>query len=109
MPSSAEGMLPEAERLARRSAVSLAITAPFARSHRIGVQQGLNFDERDRAEQIQLVIDLRRGVDLLLSRPDVARDRLGFVGISYGGAGSGSGRRRASGSPRPCGPPRRLW
>lgn len=88
MPSSAEGMLPEAERLARRGAVSLAITAPFARSHRIGVQQGLNFDERDRAEQIQLVIDLRRGVDLLLSRPDLARDRLGFVGISYGGAGS---------------------
>jgi dienelactone hydrolase len=89
MPSSARGMLPEAERLARLGAISLAITAPFARSHRIGVQGGLNFDERDRDEQIQLIIDLRRGVDLLLSRPDVAKDRLGFVGISYGGAQGG--------------------
>ncbi|HEX3126762.1 MAG TPA: prolyl oligopeptidase family serine peptidase, partial [Thermoanaerobaculia bacterium] len=86
MPGSAEVMLPEAERLARSGAISLAITAPFARSHRIGVQQGLNFDEHDRDEQIQLIIDLRRGVDLLLSRPDVAKNRLGYVGISYGGA-----------------------
>jgi len=89
MPSSAQGMLPEAERLARLGAISLAISAPFARSHRIGVQRGLNFDERDRDEQIQLIIDLRRGVDLLLSRPDVAKDRLGYVGISYGGAQGG--------------------
>jgi len=86
LPGSAQGMLPEAERLARSGAISLAISAPFARSHRIGVQQGLNFDERDRDEQIQLIIDLRRGVDLLLSRPDVAKDRLGYVGISYGGS-----------------------
>ncbi|MES1242718.1 MAG: prolyl oligopeptidase family serine peptidase [Acidobacteriota bacterium] len=86
MPGSAERMLPEAERLARSGAISLAITAPFGRSQRIGVPQGLNFDERDRDEQIQLIVDLRRGVDLLLSRPDVARDRLGFVGVSYGGA-----------------------
>jgi dienelactone hydrolase len=89
MPGSAQGMLPEAERLARLGAISLAISAPFARSHRIGVQRGLNFDERDRDEQIQLIIDLRRGVDLLLSRPDVAKDRLGYVGISYGGAQGG--------------------
>jgi predicted dienelactone hydrolase len=98
MPSSAQGMLPEAERLARLGAISLAITAPFARSHRIGIQRGLNFDERDRDEQIQLIIDLRRGVDLLLSRPDVAKDRLGYVGISYGGGQGGEGT--ASG--RPC-------
>jgi dienelactone hydrolase len=89
MPGSAQGMLPEAERLARLGAISLAISAPFARSHRIGVQRGLNFDERDRDEQIQLIIDLRRGVDLLLSRSDVAKDRLGYVGISYGGAQGG--------------------
>src|SRR5262245_14038263 len=71
---SAQGMLREADRLARLGAISLAITAPLARSHRIGVQEGLNFDERDRAEQIQLIVDLRRGVDLLRSRPDVAKD-----------------------------------
>ena len=33
--------------------------------------------------------DLRRGVDLLLSRPDVAKDRLGYAGGSYGGAQGG--------------------
>ncbi len=89
MGGSAQSMLPEAERLARLGAISLAITAPHARSHRIGVQRGLNFNERDRDEQIQLIVDLRRGVDLLLSRPDVAKDRLGYVGISYGGAQGG--------------------
>ncbi len=89
MRGSAQNMLPEAERLARLGAIALSISAPFARSHRIGVQRGLNFDERDRDEQIQLIIDLRRGVDLLLSRPDVAKDRLGYVGISYGGAHGG--------------------
>jgi len=89
MRGSARNMLPEAERLARLGAISLSISAPLARSHRTGVQRGLNFDERDRDEQIQLIIDLRRGVDLLLSRPDVAKDRLGYVGISYGGTQGG--------------------
>ena len=89
MPGSAQVMLPEAERLARSGAISLAITAPFARSSRTGIPQGLNFDEHDRDEQIQLIVDLRRGVDLLLSHPDIAKNRLGYVGVSYGGAMGG--------------------
>src|SRR5689334_11694841 len=44
MRGSAQGMLPEAERLARLGAISLAISAPLARSRRLGRQQVLNFD-----------------------------------------------------------------
>jgi dienelactone hydrolase len=89
-PGSARGMLPEAEALTELGAVSLAISAPFARGSRAGNSREMfYFDERDRDDQVQLVVDLRRGVDLLLSRPDVARDRLAFVGRSYGGAQGG--------------------
>ena len=87
-PGTYERMLPEAETLARRGVVALAINAPFSREARAGMP--LWFDERDRDEQIQLIVDLRRGVDLLLSRPDVDKDRLGYLGISYGGAMGGS-------------------
>jgi uncharacterized protein len=86
MPGTYERMRPEAEALARRGAVALAINAPFSRSFG---GAPLSFDERDRDNQIQLIIDLRRGVDLLLSRPDVDKERLGYLGISYGGAMGG--------------------
>lgn len=87
-PGTFERMRPEAEALAKLGAVSLAINAPFARAGRPG-KVLLYFDERDRDDQIQLNVDLRRGVDLLLSRPDVAKDRLAYVGRSYGGAQGG--------------------
>jgi uncharacterized protein len=35
---------------------------------------------------VQLMTDLQRAVDLLVARPDVDAGRLGYVGISYGGA-----------------------
>lgn len=91
LPGTAHKILPEAAALAKLGAVALAINAPFSRGSRVDEPRPdvLRFDERDRDEQIQLNIDLRRGVDLLLSRPDVSKDRLGFVGISYGGAQGG--------------------
>ena len=89
-PGSARTILPEAEELAKLGAVALAISAPFSRGERLDDQRGmLHFDERDRADQIQLIVDLRRAVDLLLARPDVARDRLAYDGRSYGGAQGG--------------------
>jgi dienelactone hydrolase len=89
-PGTFERMRPEAEELARLGAVSLAINAPFARGERLGNQQELiYFDERDRDDKVQLIVDLRRGVDLLLARPDVAKDRLAYIGRSYGGAQGG--------------------
>ncbi|HBL31272.1 MAG TPA: hypothetical protein DD490_30970 [Acidobacteria bacterium] len=89
-PGTARTYLPEAEALARRGAVALAISAPFSRGERLDdPRELLHLDERDRADQIQLIVDLRRGVDLLLARPDVAKDRLAYVGRSYGGAQGG--------------------
>jgi hypothetical protein len=40
--------------------------------------------EVDREIQIQAVVDLRRGIDLLLACPDVDPKRLAYVGHSYG-------------------------
>lgn len=47
------------------------------------------FTEYDREEQIQLILDLRRAVDLLSARPDVDAERIAYIGISYGGAMGG--------------------
>lgn len=82
LPGSRSDMLAEAKSLSRRGAVVIAIDAPFAR--RDGPP--IHFDARDRREQIQLIVDLRRAVDLLTRRPDVDPKRIGYVGISYGGA-----------------------
>jgi len=60
----------------------IAINAPFAR--RDG--QPLKFSTADRAEQIQLIKDLQRAVDVLRARPNVDDDRIAYVGFSYGGA-----------------------
>jgi dienelactone hydrolase len=87
-PGTYKGMLPEGEDLARRGAVVLLINAPFSRP---GFPSGgfLTFTPQDRASQVQLIVDLRRGVDLLTARPDVDKKRLGYLGISYGGAMGG--------------------
>jgi dienelactone hydrolase len=89
-PGTYERVVPEAETLVTRGAVILAINAPFSRGSRLGnPQEMLHFDERDRDDQIQLIVDLRRAVDLLLSRPEVAKDRLAYSGRSFGGAQGG--------------------
>ncbi|HKY54568.1 MAG TPA: acetylxylan esterase [Anaerolineales bacterium] len=76
--------------LVATGAVILRIDAPYARPEnrsRLGWPQ--TFDEVDRLEQIQLMVDLRRGVDLLSAREDVDPERLAYVGYSYGGAMGG--------------------
>ncbi|MDQ2691616.1 MAG: S9 family peptidase [Chloroflexota bacterium] len=79
-----------ARRLAVSGAVVLMIDAPFARpENRNRVGGPLTFDEVDRLEQIQLMVDLRRGVDLLSAREDVDPERLAYVGYSYGAAMGG--------------------
>lgn len=68
--------------LAKSGAVVLSIDAPFARRN----APPLTFTPADSADQVQLIVDFRRGLDLLSARPDVDRSRLGYVGNSYGGA-----------------------
>jgi cephalosporin-C deacetylase-like acetyl esterase len=76
--------------LVATGAVVLMIDAPFARpENRNRSSWPLTFDEVDRLEQIQLMIDLRRGVDLLIARDDVDPERLAYVGYSYGAAMGG--------------------
>jgi dienelactone hydrolase len=82
LPGNAEQMTGYGALLARHGAVVVALDAPFAR--RGG--EPLHFTEADSAEQVQLMTDLQRAVDLLVARPDVDASRLGYMGISYGGA-----------------------
>jgi dienelactone hydrolase len=82
LPGNAGQMTPYGALLARHGAVVVALDAPFAR--RGG--EPLRFTQADSVEQVQLMTDLQRAVDLLVARPDVDASRLGYVGISYGGA-----------------------
>ena len=89
-PSERSSLLDYGIDLARTGAVALLIDAPFARipTNRKGTGP-VTFTDQDRLEQIQLIVDLRRGVDLLMSRPEVDADRIGFIGISYGASMGG--------------------
>lgn len=85
MPNSStanrEEFLNEAVAFAPAGVVSLLIDAPQARA---GFKPASN-----PALTAQQVIDLRRGVDLLLSRPDVDAKRIAYVGHSWD-AGTGA-------------------
>jgi uncharacterized protein len=82
MPSTARAMADMGQQLAEHGAVVIAIDAPFAR--RAG--QAVRFSAEDRAEQIQLIKDLQRAVDVLRARVNVDDERIAYVGVSYGGA-----------------------
>jgi dienelactone hydrolase len=77
--------LPEAELYAQVCAVSLLPNYPWDRpepSYR-GVNN-LQHPEQDLQIYAQAVVDLRRGLDLLVARPDVDATRIAYVGHSYG-------------------------
>ena len=86
MPGSRENGQRIAAQYVQAGCVVLAISAPWARTSN---QEPISFTPADRANQIQLIQDLRRGVDLLLTLPRVDRERIGYVGGSYGGAMGG--------------------
>lgn len=82
MPGSASEMFGHGVQLARHGAVAVALDAPFTRRGGTPVR----FTAADSAEQVQLIVDLQRAVDLLLARREVDPARLAYVGRSYGGA-----------------------
>jgi dienelactone hydrolase len=82
MPGNAEAFTGRAVYIARHGAVVIAIDAPFNR--RPGGP--ITLTAQDSAEQVQLIVDLQRAVDVLLARRDVDGARLAYVGRSYGGA-----------------------
>lgn len=77
----ARDMTVMAQIYAQYGAVVIAIDAPFAR--RGGAMTLLPVDA---VEQVQVIKDLQRAVDVLRSRPNVAHDRIAFMGASWGGA-----------------------
>ena len=77
--------IPEAKLYARAGAVSLIPDYPWDRPqpwHK--TPDHFDKPELDREIEIQAVVDLRRGIDLLLARPDIDPERLAYVGHSYG-------------------------
>lgn len=82
LPGNARSMTGNAQLLAELGAVVISIDAPFARRGGSPVL----FSGQDRAEQIQLIKDLQRAVDVLRARANVDDERIAYLGISYGGA-----------------------
>jgi dienelactone hydrolase len=73
--------LDEAIALAQAGVVSLLTDGPVARPGHEAIKEPL--DERKFTEFFQQVMDMRRGIDVLLSRGNVDRKRIAFVGHSY--------------------------
>ncbi|MEQ9103088.1 MAG: dienelactone hydrolase family protein [Rhodothermales bacterium] len=89
MPGSRRNAASFAAEYARMGAVALAITAPWARPDDEPRRNILTMTRQDADDQIQLIQDLRRAIDLLQARPDVNPDRIAYSGGSYGGAMGG--------------------
>ena len=73
--------LVEAVALAPSGVVSLLTDGPIARPGHVEDRTPLN--EQQVTDLVQQIVDMRRGADLLLARPDVDRKRLAYVGHSY--------------------------
>jgi dienelactone hydrolase len=73
-------LLLQATWFAARGAISLVPDDPFERNPQLNSAP----DARQRAAIVQQVVDLRRAVDLLRSRRDVAKKRIAFTGLSFG-------------------------
>jgi Tol biopolymer transport system component/cephalosporin-C deacetylase-like acetyl esterase len=89
LPSNRFGLARLGNQIAGMGAIVLMIDAPWAREENLGRPEGqITLTPIDREEQIQLIVDLRRGIDLLLQE-GADPDRLGYLGVSYGGAMGG--------------------
>jgi hypothetical protein len=77
--------IPEAKIYARAGAASLIPDYPWDRPapwHK--TPDHFDKPDIDREIYLQAVVDLRRGIDLLLARPDVDPKQLAYIGHSYG-------------------------
>lgn len=82
-PPNREEFLDEAVALAPAGVISLLIDAPPARPG-FKWRSGGFFGPQGPVVVAQQVADLRRGLDLLLSRPDIDAGRIAYVGHSFG-------------------------
>lgn len=86
LPGSKSDMSRAARTFACAEATSITIDAPFARWEN-RFREPLTWTVQDRDEQIQLIVDLRRAVDVLLI--EIESGPIGYLGISYGAAMGG--------------------
>jgi poly(3-hydroxybutyrate) depolymerase len=89
-----ELMTPEALYFARLGAAGILIDSPHIRPGGYVPDGSMGstwpyFTEQDRRDQIQLIVDLQRAVDILIARSEIDGERLAYLGISYGGAMGG--------------------
>ncbi|HET6770367.1 MAG TPA: hypothetical protein VFH75_01840, partial [Actinomycetota bacterium] len=67
LPGNRFGLARLGSQIARMGAIVLMIDAPWAREEALGRPEGqITLTPLDRDEQIQLIVDLRRGIDLLI-------------------------------------------
>jgi len=71
----------EAIELAKVGVVSLLPNPPYARPP---IEDVVIFEPSDKEGIVQEVKEMRRGIDLLVSRPEVDPNRLAYVGFSWG-------------------------
>src|SRR5688572_1535648 len=83
-PANARAMTFMAQPYAQYGAVVIAIDAPFAR--RASGPIGMTLLPQDSFEQVQVIKDLQRAVDILRAHPNVDDNRIAYVGVSWGGA-----------------------
>jgi len=82
--------LSEALFYAKAGVISLTIDAPPRRPEWVSGPSFIDNPQKDYDLYTQLVIDARRGLDLLLSRPDVDPKRVAYVGHSLGATWGGA-------------------
>lgn len=75
--------LDEAVLLARAGAVSLLIDTPFVRPGFVEQTDLLASAQQAAEVARQQIVDLRRGLDILLARPDIDPKRIAYVGHSF--------------------------
>lgn len=86
IPEKRHQYLDPISRFACAGATAMVVDAPWARTEDRGGDTAMTFTPQDHDEQVQLVVDLRRAVDVLT---DAGAERIGFDAISYG-AGVGA-------------------
>jgi dienelactone hydrolase len=76
--------LDEAVALAPSGVVSLLTTGPIARPGHVEDKNPVS--DRQAVELVQQIVDMRRGLDLLIARKDIDVKRIAYVGHSYNAA-----------------------
>ncbi|MEI7857634.1 MAG: hypothetical protein WCH85_09045 [Methanomicrobiales archaeon] len=83
-PGDRSPFLDEARELAGMGAACLLIEPPWSDGARFGCRAMSSTPEELRTWYVQMAVDLRRSLDLLETFPRVDKDRIGFVGHSFG-------------------------